>query len=49
MTDPGYAWRLVVVGDGPARESLEKLATELRLAARIRWSGALPPDQMNQI
>lgn len=42
-------WRLTVVGDGPERERLERLATDLRLAARIRWAGALPPDQMPEL
>src|SRR2546425_6225938 len=35
---------LTVVGDGPDRERLERLASDLRLAARVRWSGALPPE-----
>ena len=39
-------WHLTVVGDGPEREQLERLATDLRLAARIRWRGALPPDEL---
>jgi glycosyltransferase involved in cell wall biosynthesis len=39
-------WHLTVVGDGPDRERLERLATELRLAARVRWTGALPPDEI---
>jgi glycosyltransferase involved in cell wall biosynthesis len=41
-----YEWRLVVVGDGPDRERLEALASEHRLAARIRWAGGLPPDRL---
>ena len=43
------AWHLVIVGDGPDRERLERLASDLRLAARIRWHGALPPDQLPRI
>jgi glycosyltransferase involved in cell wall biosynthesis len=43
------AWRLTVVGDGPERERLERLATDLRLAARIRWVGALPPERMPEL
>ena len=39
-------WHLTVVGDGPEREKLERLATDLRLAARIRWRGALPPEEL---
>ena len=39
-------WRLVVAGDGPERERLERLASELRLAARVHWVGALPPEEL---
>jgi len=42
-------WRLIVVGDGPDRERLERLATELRLAARVRWLGALPADEVPKV
>ncbi|MGH7539314.1 MAG: glycosyltransferase family 4 protein, partial [Gemmatimonadales bacterium] len=42
-------WRLTVVGDGPERERLERLASDLRLAARIRWAGALPPERMADV
>src|SRR2546423_166570 len=38
----GLKWRLTIVGDGPEREPLEALATELRLAARVRWTGGAP-------
>src|SRR2546425_8947711 len=42
-------WYLWVVGDGPDRERLERMASELRLAARIRWTGALPPEEMTRL
>src|SRR5439155_1588345 len=45
----GDRWHLTVVGDGPARERLEALASELRLAARVRWAGALPPEQIERL
>lgn len=42
-------WHLTVVGDGPERERLEALASELRLAARIRWMGGLPAEQLRRL
>lgn len=45
-TRRAHAWTLRVVGDGPDRVPLETLANELRLAARIEWTGALPADQV---
>src|SRR5206468_12589367 len=42
----GAKWRLTNVGDGPERERLEHLARELRLAARVRWTGGLPAEQV---
>jgi glycosyltransferase involved in cell wall biosynthesis len=41
-----HKWRLLIVGDGPDRERLEALASDLRLAARVRWTGGLPADQV---
>ncbi len=45
----GAAWHLTIVGDGPERERLEALASELRLAARIRWMGGLPAEQLARL
>jgi glycosyltransferase involved in cell wall biosynthesis len=45
----GYRWHLTVVGDGPDRERLERLSSDLRLAARIRWAGALPPEEVPKL
>jgi len=42
-------WRLTIVGDGPDRERLEQLATELRLAARVRWTGGLPAEHVTNL
>src|SRR5439155_202971 len=44
-----HRWHLTVVGDGPDRERLERLASDLRLAARVRWSGALPPEEVPKL
>ncbi|MFN2570107.1 MAG: glycosyltransferase family 4 protein [Gemmatimonadales bacterium] len=42
----GSKWRLTIVGDGPERERLEQLASVLRLAARVRWTGGLPTEHV---
>jgi glycosyltransferase involved in cell wall biosynthesis len=42
-------WHLAVVGDGPDRERLERLASTLRLAARVRWLGALPLEELSRL
>ncbi|HTY05171.1 MAG TPA: glycosyltransferase [Gemmatimonadales bacterium] len=39
-------WSLTVVGDGPERVALESLASARRLAARVRWAGALAPAEL---
>jgi glycosyltransferase involved in cell wall biosynthesis len=44
-----HRWHLTIVGDGPDRERLERYASELRLAARIRWTGALPPEEVPKL
>jgi glycosyltransferase involved in cell wall biosynthesis len=45
----GERWHLSVVGDGPDRERLERLASNLRLAARVRWTGALTSNGLEQL
>lgn len=37
---------LDVVGDGPNREALERLAGELGIADRVRWHGQLPQPEL---
>lgn len=37
--DVAFSGRLVIVGDGPDRRDLEKLAEELGVAARVDWMG----------
>jgi glycosyltransferase involved in cell wall biosynthesis len=39
---PDVRW--VVIGDGPERPALERLAQQLGIADRIEWLGQLPPD-----
>jgi 1,2-diacylglycerol 3-alpha-glucosyltransferase len=38
--------RLVLIGDGPAKDSLQLLAAELGLAERVTFTGALPFDEI---
>lgn len=38
--------RLLVVGDGPARAELERLAVQLGLRDRVRFTGVIPRDQV---
>ena len=38
--------RLLVVGDGPARQDLERLAAELNLASRVHFTGVVPREQV---
>ncbi len=45
----GERWHLTVVGEGPEREPLERAASAHRLAARVRWVGALPPERIARL
>ena len=38
--------RLILIGDGPARESLQTLATELGIAERVTFTGSLPFEEV---
>jgi len=38
--------RLVLIGDGPAKEALEALASELGIAEHVTFTGALPFDEV---
>ena len=40
---------LDIVGDGPSRKSLEQLAQQLGVAARIRWHGQLSQSELPQL
>lgn len=43
------AWRLTIVGAGPARGDLERRAARLGIADRVAFRGALPHGQVRQI
>jgi 1,2-diacylglycerol 3-alpha-glucosyltransferase len=38
--------RLVLIGDGPSRESLQQLASELGIAEKVRFTGVLPFEEI---
>lgn len=40
------ATKLVLIGDGPARHSLEKLATDLKIMGAIEWLGKIPRSDL---
>ena len=48
-TIAGEPWKLLVVGDGPERESFQRTLTELNLADRTQLTGAVKYDQMAQL
>ena len=41
LLDPGHRPEYVIIGDGPRREGLERLAAELGVADRVRFLGQL--------
>lgn len=41
------SYRLVIVGDGPEREFLEKQTADLGLAGRVSFLGSLPPHEVS--
>jgi glycosyltransferase involved in cell wall biosynthesis len=43
-TDP--SWHLLLVGDGPVRQSLEQLAEQLGVRDGVELVGAVPPEQV---
>lgn len=45
---PRRRFRAVIVGDGPARESLERHAGELGVTDRIDWKGYVPHGDQSQ-
>jgi colanic acid/amylovoran biosynthesis glycosyltransferase len=46
LTDRGVDVELVLIGDGPGRERLEKLVAELGLGGRVTFTGSLPPAEV---
>jgi glycosyltransferase involved in cell wall biosynthesis len=42
----GVAWQLKVLGEGPARSELQRLAHELGISSKIAWAPFVPQDQI---
>ncbi|MER8903944.1 glycosyltransferase [Mesorhizobium sp. M0772] len=47
-SQPQLDWRYDIVGDGPLRMNLEKLAVELGLAGRVTFLGSLPHAEVKR-
>lgn len=45
LTLLGRDVRWVVIGDGPERSGLQRLAAQLEVSDRVDWLGQLPPDE----
>ena len=48
LRDRGVRVRFTIVGDGPAREALQRLAAELGVEQDVRWVAWLPHDQLHE-
>ena len=46
--DLNKSMKFLIVGDGPARESLEKLADQLGIADRVIFTGMVPPARVQE-
>jgi len=47
--ESGTAWRLCMVGDGPQRRALEQLASQLGIAERVTWLGAVANSRLPEL
>lgn len=47
LSEAGRVFELVVIGDGPERATLERLAQEPRLAGRVRFTGKLTGAELD--
>ena len=43
------SWGLVIIGEGPLRKPLQKLAERLGIASRINWLGAVPNSRVADV
>jgi glycosyltransferase involved in cell wall biosynthesis len=48
MADLDDLYELVVIGDGPARESLRRLAAQLRVTDRVSFRGRVPDGELRR-
>jgi glycogen synthase len=48
LVSKGYAFRLRIVGDGPQRSNLERLAEDYGLSDRTDFVGSVPAEQIRQ-
>jgi glycosyltransferase involved in cell wall biosynthesis len=48
LKSSGFPFHLIVVGDGPERANLERIARELGLEKDVSFVGSVPEDQLEQ-
>lgn len=46
LREEGYAFELEIVGDGPERQVLEMMVSELQIEDSVHFAGRLAPDEM---
>jgi glycosyltransferase involved in cell wall biosynthesis len=47
LAEQGRSFEVLVIGDGPERESLEQFSRELHILSRVRFAGRLSADQLD--
>jgi len=45
---PGLSWHYTIIGDGPLRQRLQALASELDIAEQVSFLGGLPHQEVKQ-
>ena len=49
LADQNFNFRLKIVGDGPERENLERLAEELNLSGQTEFTGSIPSAEIADV
>jgi len=49
LCEEGIEFSLVIIGDGPERANLERLANQAPLSGRVQFRGRLAPDELEHV